>query len=112
QLASAVEGFNAKRFFNNLETNYLGRSVVFADRVSSTMELVTRFKQVNGIVAIANYQTNGIGRNANKWLSPKGCAMFTLSLELATTSVLMARLPLLQHLASLSVILALPSTEL
>lgn len=101
--------FNARQYFANLQAKHLGRSLLFADQFTSTMDLADRFKNVHGIVAITNCQTAGIGRNNNKWLSPLGCAMFTVNLQLSMHSGIFGHLSLLQHIVSLSVVLALPS---
>lgn len=100
--------FSASLYFEQLKTTYLGRTVLMADRFTSTMDLADRFRNVNGLVAIANYQTAGIGRQNNKWLSPHGCAMFTTNLQLNSGSGCFSRMSLIQHLVSLSVVLALP----
>lgn len=44
------------------------------------------------------------GRGRNAWLSPLGCAMFTLSVEVDLSSRLGQRIPFLQHLAALAVV--------
>ncbi len=44
------------------------------------------------------------GRGGNAWLSPLGCAMFTLHLQLPVNSRLGQRIPFLQHLAALAVV--------
>lgn len=101
--------FSASPYFDQLKTTYLGRTVLLADKFTSTMDLADRFRTVNGLVAIANYQTAGIGRQNNKWLSPLGCAMFTINLQLKSGSGIFSRMSLIQHLVSLSIVMALPS---
>lgn len=44
------------------------------------------------------------GRGGNKWLSPLGCGMFTLHLQVAVSSRLGQRISFLQHLAALAVV--------
>ena len=44
------------------------------------------------------------GRGGNAWLSPLGCAMFTLPLKLTLTSKLGQRVSFLQHMVSLAVV--------
>lgn len=44
------------------------------------------------------------GRGRNAWLSPLGCAMFTLSVQVELSSRLGQRIPFLQHLAALAVV--------
>lgn len=44
------------------------------------------------------------GRGKNTWLSPLGCAMFTLGVQVELSSRLGRRIPFLQHLAALAVV--------
>lgn len=44
------------------------------------------------------------GRGKNAWLSPSGCAMFTVKVQIDLGSKLGQRIPFLQHLAALSVV--------
>lgn len=44
------------------------------------------------------------GRGRNTWLSPLGCAMFTVGLQVELSSRLGQRIPFLQHLAALAVV--------
>lgn len=44
------------------------------------------------------------GRGRNAWLSPVGCAMFTVGLQVELSSRLGQRIPFLQHLAALAVV--------
>lgn len=44
------------------------------------------------------------GRGKNVWLSPLGCAMFTLRVQVELSSRLGQRIPFLQHLAALAVV--------
>lgn len=50
-----------------------------------------------------------IGRGGNKWLSPIGCAMFSVQLHIPFDSQLGQRLALLQHVVALSVVSAICS---
>lgn len=45
-----------------------------------------------------------VGRGRNAWLSPLGCAMFTVGLQVELGSRLGRRIPFLQHLAALAVV--------
>lgn len=44
------------------------------------------------------------GRGRNGWLSPPGCAMFTVSVQIKLSSKLGQRIPFLQHLAALAIV--------
>jgi len=51
-----------------------------------------------------------IARGRNIWLSPMGCAMFTLQVHISKNSFLGGRIPLLQHVAAVAIISAIRST--
>lgn len=57
-----------------------------------------------GVVVIAKQQTTGRGRGGNTWISPYGCAMFSLHVRIPVMSRLGIRPPFLQHLMSLAVV--------
>ncbi|XP_053188230.1 biotin--protein ligase isoform X2 [Scomber japonicus] len=102
------ELFNMETYSSNLKTRVLGRTLLYADVVTSTMDLLEGLtlhlpKDV-GLIAIAARQSKGRGRGRNAWLSPLGCAMFTLSVEVDLSSRLGQRIPFLQHLAALAVV--------
>uniref|UniRef100_A0A3Q4GXI3 Holocarboxylase synthetase (biotin-(proprionyl-CoA-carboxylase (ATP-hydrolysing)) ligase) n=1 Tax=Neolamprologus brichardi TaxID=32507 RepID=A0A3Q4GXI3_NEOBR len=50
-----------------------------------------------------------VGRGRNAWLSPLGCAMFTLNVQIELNSKLGQRIPFLQHLVALAVVEAVCS---
>ena len=47
-----------------------------------------------------------LGRGGNVWLRPPGCAMFSIHVRVPATSWLGERIPFLQHIMSLAVVLA------
>ena len=47
-----------------------------------------------------------VGRGGNSWLSPNGCAMFSVHVRVALSSRLGQRVSFIQHLTSLAVVLA------
>ena len=47
-----------------------------------------------------------VGRGGNAWLSPDGCAMFSLHVRVSVASALGEKVSNLQHIASLAVVLA------
>uniref|UniRef100_A0A672MYN9 Holocarboxylase synthetase n=1 Tax=Sinocyclocheilus grahami TaxID=75366 RepID=A0A672MYN9_SINGR len=102
------EHFSLQTYRQHLQTQRLGRTVLYADVTSSTMSmldgLMSQSPQETGLIAIAARQTQGKGRGGNAWLSPLGCAMFTLHLQLPVDSRLGQRIPFLQHLAALAVV--------
>ncbi|XP_073685906.1 biotin--protein ligase isoform X2 [Garra rufa] len=105
---SFSEHFSLQTYREHLQTRRLGRTVLYADVTSTTMDLLdgmtSQSPQETGLIAIAARQTQGKGRGGNAWLSPLGCAMFTLHLQLPVDSRLGQRIPFLQHLAALAVV--------
>ncbi|XP_043929068.1 biotin--protein ligase isoform X2 [Protopterus annectens] len=102
------EYFSLHTYQQNLRTEKLGQIVFFVEVTPTTMSLfdglMTNSPQGNGLIAIAARQTQGRGRGGNAWLSPVGCAMFTLLLSIKMDSKLGQRITFLQHLVALSVV--------
>ncbi|XP_061426956.1 biotin--protein ligase [Lethenteron reissneri] len=100
--------FDLETYRGMLRTRLLGRLVVHCEVVGSTMELldgvIPHLPDDVGLIAIATRQTQGKGRGGNAWLSPVGCAMFTLPLAVRSDSRLGQHLPFLQHLVALAVV--------
>ncbi|XP_051903182.1 biotin--protein ligase isoform X2 [Hippocampus zosterae] len=95
-------------YCNNLTAVLLGHTLLYAEVVSSTMDLVEglnlHLPEDVGLIVIAARQSQGRGRGRNAWLSPLGCAMFTLCVQIKLSSRLGQRISFLQHLAALAVI--------
>jgi len=66
---------------------------------------------VHGLAVVPDTQTHGRGRGGNRWLSPAGCAMFSLQLNLSASSNLGRRPSLVQHILGLAVVQALRHFE-
>ncbi|XP_013785497.2 biotin--protein ligase-like isoform X2 [Limulus polyphemus] len=98
--------FDLEKYKSHLQTKELGQIILYFDTVSTTMNILERFTDVGGLVAITRCQTKGRGRGGNQWLSPNGCAMFTLHVSFSVKSFLGQSLPFLQHLTALAVIQA------
>lgn len=49
------------------------------------------------------------GRGKNIWLSPEGCAMFTIQLHIPLNSYIGSHLPILQNLVSVAIVSAITS---
>ncbi|GAB1604785.1 biotin--protein ligase-like [Argonauta hians] len=100
--------FNAKRYWDNLHSNVLGNAVFFVEVVPSTMPLLNQMlisvPKTVGLIAIAGRQTSGKGRGGNQWLSPVGCAMFTLHVQLDRESLLGQNPVFLQHIVTVAVV--------
>jgi BirA family transcriptional regulator, biotin operon repressor / biotin---[acetyl-CoA-carboxylase] ligase len=61
-----------------LDTNYIGRNVLYFDSVASTNDIVREYAQrgePEGLIAVAEEQTKGRGRMGRRWSTPKGVAI-------------------------------------
>ncbi|XP_022192172.2 biotin--protein ligase [Nilaparvata lugens] len=105
--------FSVKSFFDELKTRKLGRLGVFASVMTSSMHVVDT-RLVDGFVVVPRSLTRGVGRGENVWLSPAGCALFSLQVHVGFASLFAGRLGLLQHcvtLAAVECVLALPGCQ-
>ncbi|KFM57715.1 Biotin--protein ligase, partial [Stegodyphus mimosarum] len=96
--------FNKILYFSHLNTKIFGRVVVFFPVITTTMIASEYFSDYEGLTVIARRQIGGRGRSDNKWISPEGCAMFTLHFSLSLSSELGQKLSILQHLSSLAIV--------
>ncbi|XP_023345768.1 biotin--protein ligase [Eurytemora carolleeae] len=67
------------------------------------MDILGGASLVPGLVVLADQQTLGRGRGGNLWISPPGCAMFSLQLQLNLVSNMGAKPSLIQHIVGLAV---------
>ncbi|XP_040279040.1 biotin--protein ligase [Bufo bufo] len=102
------EDFNMNRYRENLQTEKLGKAVLFSEVTTSTFSvldgLMFHEPKEMGLIAIATQQTQGKGRGGNDWLSPKGGALMTLLVTIPVSSPLGQRIAFVQHLMSLAVV--------
>ncbi|KAK3521796.1 hypothetical protein QTP70_018286, partial [Hemibagrus guttatus] len=102
------EHFSMETYRQHLQSQRLGHTLLYADVTPTTMDLLEglmlQLPEDMGLIAVAARQTKGKGRGGNVWLSPLGCAMFTLHLQVEVSSRLGQRIPFLQHLAALAVV--------
>ncbi|XP_017023562.1 biotin--protein ligase isoform X1 [Drosophila kikkawai] len=108
---SCPDDFSTVDYFDHLKTEHIGRLVIYAPVVSSSMHVINNLELINGLAVLPLQQTAGVGRSNNQWLSPLGCAMFSLQLHLAMDSPLGSRLPLLQHLIGAAIVNSLRGHE-
>ena len=59
-------------------------------------------KLADGLVLHADVQTKGRGRGGNKWVSPRGCLMFSMKHTVTSGS----QLPFVQYVISLAIVKA------
>uniref|UniRef100_A0A034W021 Biotin--protein ligase n=1 Tax=Bactrocera dorsalis TaxID=27457 RepID=A0A034W021_BACDO len=104
---SCPEDFSTVEYFDNLKTKYIGRLVIYAPVVSTSMNVISDLELMDGIAVLVRQQMEGVGRSNNQWISPLGCAMFSLQLHLSLDSALGRRLPLLQHIIGLAMVTTL-----
>ncbi|XP_029053815.2 biotin--protein ligase isoform X3 [Osmia bicornis bicornis] len=103
------DNFSTVEYFENLNTKDLGRLVIYADVMSSSMNVFNGHQLQHGLAVIVRQQTEGRGRGKNAWLSPKGCAMFSVQLHIPASTILGNRISILQHLVSVAVVSAIKS---
>nr|XP_019533306.2 biotin--protein ligase isoform X1 [Aedes albopictus] len=103
------EDFSVEEYFTNLRTSFIGRLAIYCPLVTSSMDIVSNATFRHGFVVISRCQSRGSGRNNNQWLSPEGCAMFSLQLHVPLASALGQRLPVIQHLVAVAVVKAIRS---
>jgi biotin-[acetyl-CoA-carboxylase] ligase BirA-like protein len=97
--------FDAPLYLSHLKTSRLGRTCLFTRSAPSSFDLLnSRAPFHHGLAVVVERQTSGKGRGGNEWLSPPGCAMFSMQIVVPLKSALGQRLPLLQHLAALAVV--------
>uniref|UniRef100_A0A8D8V3H1 Biotin--protein ligase n=1 Tax=Cacopsylla melanoneura TaxID=428564 RepID=A0A8D8V3H1_9HEMI len=99
-------GFNTEEYFKYLNTKKLGQVIIYSDVMSSSHNVLDGPSLVHGLTVIPRQQTQGTGRSNNVWLSPPGCAMFSMQLHIDLKSQLGKHLPLIQHIVAISIVLA------
>ncbi|KAF5283108.1 hypothetical protein FQA39_LY17415 [Lamprigera yunnana] len=98
--------FSTVKYFGTLNTVIMGRLVLYADVLTSS-QFILASKLSHGFAVVVRQQTQGVGRSGNTWLSPNGCAMFSLQLHLPLQSTLGRSLSLIQHLVMVAVVSAI-----
>lgn len=99
--------FDVEEYLSNLSTRVIGRHLINLQSVSSSMNVITGPLLCDGVVVIPDQQTAGEGRGGNRWISPKGCAMFSLQIHV-DPGVGIGKTPsLVQHIVGLAVVQAL-----
>lgn len=114
-LANETKDFalNIKDYFSYLRTDYIGKTLLYAPLVSSTQTVLKDEmpEAPPGTIFVADKQMSGKGRGSNTWVSPDGCLMFSLKLQLANPKLL----AFIQYLVCLVLVKAIktmgPCTE-
>ncbi|GMP47091.1 hypothetical protein CsSME_00015010 [Camellia sinensis var. sinensis] len=94
------ESFRINLFLNSLSTTRFGRFLIWSPRLSSTHDVVSHnFCEIPiGAVCVADAQFKGRGRSKNVWESPKGCLLFSFTIQMEDGRVV----PLVQYVVSLA----------
>ncbi|XP_010472583.1 PREDICTED: biotin--protein ligase 1, chloroplastic isoform X1 [Camelina sativa] len=95
------DSFDLSLFMNSILTHQFGRFLIWSPRLSSTHDVVSHnFSELPvGSVCVTDVQLKGRGRTKNVWESPKGCLMYSFTLEMEDGRVV----PLVQYVVSLAV---------
>ncbi|XP_026677474.1 biotin--protein ligase [Diaphorina citri] len=105
----APSDFNVDEYYRHLNTKKLGQLVIYSGVMSSSHNVLDGPTLLHGLTVIPRQQTQGTGRSNNIWLSPPGCAMFSMQLHIDLKSQLGKHLPLIQHIVAISIVLAVKS---
>ncbi|TYI82830.1 hypothetical protein E1A91_D05G249000v1 [Gossypium mustelinum] len=95
------DAFNVDLFWNSLSTKRFGRFLIWSPLLPSTHDIVSHnFCELPvGTVCVADTQFKGRGRSKNAWESPRGCLMFSFTLQMEDGKTV----PLVQYVVSLAV---------
>ncbi|CAG0913351.1 unnamed protein product [Notodromas monacha] len=104
--------FSSDKYYAALKTRVIGRDVALTKLVSSTMDVVDDLQVPHGSAVIAELQNSGKGRGGNKWISPLGCAMFSLCLKVDLDSAVFKHASFVQHIAAVAVLKGLRALPL
>ncbi|XP_014489289.1 PREDICTED: biotin--protein ligase isoform X3 [Dinoponera quadriceps] len=103
------DNFSTTKYFERLDTKKMGRLVIYADVLTSSMHVTDCTSLEHGLAVIPRQQTEGQGRSGNLWLSPIGCTMFTLQMHLDMNSVIGGCISLIQHYVAVAIVHAIRS---
>lgn len=81
--------FNLDKYKKSLETDYIGKNIIYLKNVDSTNNFASNLiinkeeshKSLNGTVVLAETQKKGKGRLERVWISPEGGLWFTIILK-------------------------------
>ncbi|VEN62867.1 unnamed protein product [Callosobruchus maculatus] len=107
---SCPSNFSTVNYFEALETQHIGRLVIYSDVMSSSQAIIAK-TLTHGLVVIPRRQVRSVGRSNNTWISPEGSASFSLQMHIDIESPLGKCLPLLQHLIMVAVVSAIKTVR-
>lgn len=99
--SSECDMFLIDTYMGALSTSRFGRFLIYSPRLGSTHDVVSHnFSELPiGSVCVADLQTKGRGRSKNVWESPKGCLMFSYTIQMEDGRVV----PFVQYVVSLAI---------
>ncbi|KAF3683752.1 Biotin--protein ligase 1, chloroplastic [Capsicum annuum] len=76
--------FRVEEYFYSLSTTRFGRLLIYSPKLSSTHDVISQNNSdlPVGSVCVADVQLKGRGRTCNVWQSPKGCLLFSFSIQM------------------------------
>ncbi|KAK4708375.1 hypothetical protein R3W88_029300 [Solanum pinnatisectum] len=94
------DAFQIGEYFNSLSTKRFGRLLIYSPKLSSTHDVISQNNSdlPVGTVCVADVQLKGRGRSSNLWQSPKGCLLFSFSIQMEDGRVV----PHLQYVVCLA----------
>ncbi|XP_055834737.1 biotin--protein ligase 2-like [Solanum dulcamara] len=94
------DAFRIEEYFNSLSTTRFGRLLIYSPKLSSTHDVISQNNSdlPVGSVCVADVQLKGRGRSSNLWQSPKGCLLFSFSIQMEDGRVV----PHLQYVVCLA----------
>ncbi|XP_028117732.1 biotin--protein ligase 2-like isoform X4 [Camellia sinensis] len=92
--------FRNNSFLNCLSTTRFGRFLIWSPQLPSTHDAVSHnFGELPiGAVCVADVQFKGRGRSKNVWESPRGCLLFSYTIQMEDGRVV----PIVQYVVSLA----------
>ncbi|KAM7518960.1 hypothetical protein LguiB_017922 [Lonicera macranthoides] len=95
------DSFRIDSYMNSISTKRFGRLLIWSPRLTSTHDVVSQnFCELPiGTVCVADVQFKGRGRSKNVWESPRGCLLFSFTLQMEDGRVV----PLVQYVVSLAI---------
>ncbi|HPZ08715.1 MAG TPA: biotin--[acetyl-CoA-carboxylase] ligase [Candidatus Eremiobacteraeota bacterium] len=90
-----------KKFSENLDTEFIGKNIIFFPRVKSTNLIAKKEGEnmQNGTVLLADYQSAGRGRRNKEWFSPGGQGLW-ISIIIKNPDIKLNILPVVNILLS------------
>ncbi|KAI1732506.1 biotin/lipoate a/B protein ligase family domain-containing protein [Ditylenchus destructor] len=109
EVRDAFEGFKPDNYFKCLSTKRWGRMLLYVNVCETTVNISRSISavlpQTEGIIVVAQYQTKGRGRSeVQKWISPKGCAVFNFNFKVPTNSELGQSIIFVEHILAVAIV--------